>query len=133
MIYYNYAPHYPSTFNKYSNVPYYTPSYPNRIPKIPTNKVPINNSTKNNMQNRKNSNINHSNHSNINFKKDNTPFYTNKSLSKEEPIDEQPLFEIFGIKLYFDDILLICLIFFLYNEGVQDQYLFIALILLLLS
>lgn len=43
------------------------------------------------------------------------------------------IFEIFGIKLYFDDILLICLIFFLYNEGVQDQYLFIALILLLLS
>lgn len=42
-------------------------------------------------------------------------------------------FEIFGIKLYYDDILLICLIFFLYNEGVQDQYLFISLILLLLS
>ena len=43
------------------------------------------------------------------------------------------VFEIFGIKLFFDDILLICLIFFLYNEGVQDQYLFIALVLLLLS
>lgn len=46
---------------------------------------------------------------------------------------ESALFEVFGIKLYFDDILLICLIFFLYNEGVQDQYLFISLILLLLS
>lgn len=44
-----------------------------------------------------------------------------------------PVFEIFGIKLFFDDILLISLIFFLYNEGVQDQNLFIALILLLLS
>ncbi len=42
-------------------------------------------------------------------------------------------FEIFGVKLYYDDILLICLIFFLYQEGVQDQYLFTALILLLLS
>lgn len=42
-------------------------------------------------------------------------------------------FEIFGLKLYFDDLLLICLIFFLYNEGVKDQFLFIALILLLLS
>ena len=31
------------------------------------------------------------------------------------------------------DILLICLIFFLYNEGVKDQYLFISLILLLLT
>ena len=43
------------------------------------------------------------------------------------------LFEIFGIKLYFDDILLISLIFFLYSEGVKDDYLFISLILLLLS
>ncbi len=42
-------------------------------------------------------------------------------------------FEIFGIKLHFDDILLICLLFFLYNEGVNDQLLFISLILLLLS
>jgi len=45
----------------------------------------------------------------------------------------QECFEIFGIKLYFDDLLLICLIFFLYNEGVKDTFLFIALILLLIS
>lgn len=44
-----------------------------------------------------------------------------------------PIFELFGIQLYFDDILLISLIFFLYNEGVQDQFLLITLILLLLS
>lgn len=42
-------------------------------------------------------------------------------------------FEIFGIKLYFDDILLICLLLFLYNEGVKDQLLFVSLIMLLLS
>ena len=42
-------------------------------------------------------------------------------------------FEIFGITLHFDDILLICLLFFLYNEGVHDTLLFISLILLLLS
>ena len=42
-------------------------------------------------------------------------------------------FEIFGLKLYFDDILIICLLYFLYSEGVQDQELFICLILLLLS
>ena len=47
--------------------------------------------------------------------------------------NNEPLFEIFGIQLYFDDILLICLIFFLYNEGVKDEFLFISLILLLLS
>ena len=42
-------------------------------------------------------------------------------------------FELFGLKLYFDDVLLICLIFFLYDEGVRDNELFISLILLLLS
>ena len=47
--------------------------------------------------------------------------------------DEENFFEILGIKLYSDDILLLCLIFFLYKEGVQDEYLFIALIMLLLS
>lgn len=47
--------------------------------------------------------------------------------------DDGPIFQIFGIDLYFDDILLVCLIFFLYQEGVKDQGLFIALILLLLS
>lgn len=56
----------------------------------------------------------------------------NKENIKSRKIDEE-YFEIFGIKLYFDDILIICLLFFLYNEGVQDQYLFICLILLLLS
>lgn len=45
----------------------------------------------------------------------------------------EPIFEIFGIRLFFDDILIIFLIFFLYNEGIQDTQLFIALILLLLS
>lgn len=47
--------------------------------------------------------------------------------------DEDILFEIFGIKLYSDDILLMGLLFFLYTEKVDDQYLFIALIMLLLS
>lgn len=52
---------------------------------------------------------------------------------KNDDVNDDKIFEIFGIKLHFDDILLICLIFFLYNEGVKDEYLFIALILLLLS
>ncbi len=41
--------------------------------------------------------------------------------------------EVFGIKLYFDDILLILLIYFLYTEGVTDIYLFFVLILLLIE
>ena len=56
-----------------------------------------------------------------------------KSACKADLKEENPFFEIFGIKLYYDDILLICLIFFLYQEDVDDPYLFIALILLLLS
>ena len=47
--------------------------------------------------------------------------------------NESYFFELFGLKLYFDDVLLICLIFFLYQEGVKDEELFISLILLLLS
>ena len=56
-----------------------------------------------------------------------------KEAKKIESRNDDGCFEIFGITLYFDDILLICLLFFLYNEGVEDQYLFIALVLLLLS
>ena len=64
----------------------------------------------------------------------------NSTSQKKQPIEaclnetnHDEMFEIFGIKLYYDDILLICLIFFLYQEGVQDDFLFIALVLLLLS
>lgn len=43
------------------------------------------------------------------------------------------LFDLFGLKIYYDDILLISLIYFLYSEGVKDDGLFLVLILLLLS
>ena len=46
---------------------------------------------------------------------------------------ESPIFEIMGIQLYLDDIIILGLLFFLYQEGVQDEMLYIALILLLLS
>jgi len=41
--------------------------------------------------------------------------------------------EIFGFKISLDDLLLLSLIFCLYKEGVEDQLLFICLILLLIS
>lgn len=68
-----------------------------------------------------------------------SPYINDRESSEKEnrhldsSDDNMDFFEIFGLKLYFDDILIICLLFFLYNEGVQDQGLFIALILLLLS
>ena len=46
---------------------------------------------------------------------------------------DPPIFNLLGINLYFDDILLILVIFFLYTEHVDDPYLFITLILLLLT
>lgn len=62
----------------------------------------------------------------------NTNFNT-KPENKHLNSDGEPIINIFGISLYFDDILIICLIFFLYNEKVTDYYLFFVLILLLLS
>lgn len=46
---------------------------------------------------------------------------------------EEPVLEILGMNLYLDDLIIIGLLFFLYTEGVQDEILFIILILLLLS
>lgn len=84
--------------------------------------------------------INNSNHSEQ-AKKHNTETVHTKKIQRPQPKKEEPssknedspLFQIFGIDLYYDDILLVCLIFFLYQEGVKDEGLFIALILLLLS
>ena len=45
----------------------------------------------------------------------------------------ESFFYIFGLKLYFDDILIICILIFLYTEGINDTELFICLILLLIS
>lgn len=55
--------------------------------------------------------------------------YRNNNFSQ----DTSPLFSLFGLNLYFDDVLLICIIFFLYNENVNDPFLFFSLILLLLN
>lgn len=59
--------------------------------------------------------------------------FLNNFLHQEDRGEDEECFDILGLKLYHDDILLIGLIFFLYKEEVKDQYLFFALILLLLS
>lgn len=46
---------------------------------------------------------------------------------------EEEFFDFFGIKLAFDDLLILALLFFLYKEETKDPYLYISLILLLLS
>ena len=104
---YNY-PHFPTkSYRSYphglNNRPFCSKNMPNRMGKFPT--------------------------------ESNIPTHNNKEHSKklEDKKIEGTYFEILGIKLHSDDILLLCLIFFLYKEGVQDEYLFIALIMLLLS
>lgn len=41
--------------------------------------------------------------------------------------------DLFGIKLYFDDVLILSLLYFLYNENVKDEGLFLSLVMLLIS
>ncbi len=73
---------------------------------------------------------------NVNPSFNNLKYNDNKNDDKYQSNSdstESPLFQLFGIDLYFDDILLVCLILFLYQEGVKDESLFMALILLLFS
>ena len=53
--------------------------------------------------------------------------------NKSNSSNNDYLFDLFGLKIYTDDVLLVSLIYFLYSEGVKDEGLFIVLILLLLS
>lgn len=52
-----------------------------------------------------------------------------KPLNSPDPV----WLDLFGIKLYFDDVLILSLLFFLYKEEVKDESLFLALVLLLIS
>lgn len=47
--------------------------------------------------------------------------------------NELPLFEMFGIHLFLDDVIIICILIFLYKEEVSDQMLYISLFLLLIA
>jgi len=46
---------------------------------------------------------------------------------------EKPFLEIAGFSLFFDDVLILCLLFFLYQEGSTDMFLYLALVLLLMG
>lgn len=54
--------------------------------------------------------------------------------SPKKPKPDTPVWlDLFGIKLYFDDVLILSLLFFLYEEQVKDEGLFLALVMLLIS
>ena len=99
-----------------------------------------------NMQNYFNDNLNHNIQNN--FQDNSNPNIQNNiqatklNDSKKNPENSEDenrsetsecFFEIFGIKLHFDDVLIICILFFLYKEEVHDQELFLCLVLLLIS
>ena len=60
---------------------------------------------------------------------------TNEKREKvpEDNETSEAFFEILGLKLFFDDVLILCIIYFLYTEKTKNEELFICLILLLLS
>lgn len=47
--------------------------------------------------------------------------------------NQAPFFSILGFDLYSDDILILCILFSMYMEGIKDQMLFLMLLLLLFS
>ena len=47
--------------------------------------------------------------------------------------NDENFFDFFGLKLAFDDLLILAVLFFLYKEETKDPYLYISLLLLLLS
>jgi len=67
-----------------------------------------------------------------NPKPEELPQFERSSPQKNKP-NPPVWFDLFGIKLYFDDVLILSLLFFLYKEEVKDEGLFLALVLLLIS
>lgn len=57
----------------------------------------------------------------------------NSNDNDKEKNAYEPFFSIFGIDLYFDDILILALLLFLNNEDVKDSYLYIILLMLLFN
>lgn len=55
------------------------------------------------------------------------------SLDNNSKNTDTPIFEIFGFKLYSDDLIILTVLFLLYEQNVKDEMLYIILFLLLLS
>ena len=112
-------------FNRFSRY-----NYGYRYP--PNEKKYNNNSTydNQNVENNKNFTYKDSQKYNANFNKENS---SSKNTTNNSDSNDTPLFQLFGINLYFDDVLIICLILFLLEEGVDDEWLFTALVMLFFS
>ena len=58
---------------------------------------------------------------------------SNTINSKRSSNSDQAIFEIMGIKLYLDDLIILGVLYFLYEQNVKDEMLYIILFLLLIS
>lgn len=116
----NYYPfiHNPSSFNSQQSSKYYRPSN-------------YNETERNKSQYTRPQNFNNVGNYDNHIKDDNCNNITEDTASSPNMYEQY--FEIFGMKLYFDDLLILALIFFLYKEDVKDSSLFIILFLLLLG
>ena len=58
---------------------------------------------------------------------------TSLDTNNQNTDGDSPIFEIFGIKLYSDDLIILAVLFLLYEQNVKDEMLYIILFLLLFS
>lgn len=70
---------------------------------------------------------------NNNYYKENTTDNFEKISSESRDAPDDTIINIFGIKLAFDDLIILGLLYILYTEDVKDISLYIVLILLLLN
>lgn len=75
----------------------------------------------------------HASHNKIQDTTTNNSCTENTNKQKVKSNNDTVWLDLFGIKLYFDDVLILSLLFFLYKEEVKDEGLFLALVLLLIS
>lgn len=68
-----------------------------------------------------------------NYSTEHKASFNNRKENKSNSNNLDYLFDLFGLKIFFDDALIVSLLFFLYTEGVKDDMLFIVLLLLLIS
>lgn len=75
--------------------------------------------------------VNKNNYHTSNTIKEDTKISESDSKKKNKHPSEKPIFTIYGINLYSDDLLILLLLFFLYKENINDTLLLLALFSLL--
>jgi recombination DNA repair RAD52 pathway protein len=120
-------PFFPSYYHKQYN--YYVPN-PNSYIKKDFNQKNLNNNYKVNNSEKHEEMQEHKEIKKQNIKLQKKPLNFNFNGFSEI---NNPIIELFGIKLYSDDIIILIILFLLYNEHIKDDMLFICLLLLLIS